>query len=168
MFHGCSYAVMTERDIGQVLEIERAVFKHPWTGDFFRLIIADYKNYVITLRRRGEIIGYGGYHLLKNRTSFLATTRDYQRIIHLINLAVRPDQQRRGFGTFLLETLLRDAAVKRAEYCYLEVRPSNAAAFSFYKALGFAVIGLIDNYYPLEGEDALVLGRELGRIRIQD
>ncbi len=168
MLRACSYAAMTERDIEPVVEIEHAVFKHPWTRDFFRLIIADHNNYVVTLRRRNEIIGYGGYHLLKNKTNFLYTTRDYRRLIHLINIAVRPSSQRKGFGTFLLNTLLRDAAVKHAEYCYLELRPSNSAAYSFYRSFGFSVIGVVDNYYPLEHEDALVLGRELDRAGIHE
>ena len=48
-----------------------------------------------------------------------------------------------------------------AEYCYLEIRPTNERAFSFYRKWGFTVIGIIENYYPLEGENALVMGTEL-------
>ena len=48
-----------------------------------------------------------------------------------------------------------------AKYCYLEVRPSNTRAFRFYQHNGFSVIGVIENYYPQEKENAVVMGMEL-------
>jgi ribosomal-protein-alanine N-acetyltransferase len=161
MHRGFSYAVMTEWDLDTVLQIEQALFPHPWSRDFFKLIITDFNNYVITLRKNQTIIGYGGYHLLKNEKNIITPEKDYRRVIHLINIAVTPPFQRRGFGSFLMRTLLRDARSKRAEYCYLEVRPSNTVAYSFYHTFGFGVIGIIESYYPREQEDALVMGLDL-------
>jgi ribosomal-protein-alanine N-acetyltransferase len=151
---------MREDDIDDVLAIENKVFKHPWSREFFHLIINDTKNYVITLRNEREIIGYGGFHLINKKIGFLCTEKEYNKIIHLINIAITPRKQRRGFGTFLMNTLLGRAYASDAEYCYLEVRPSNEKAFSFYRKCGFSVIGIIDNYYPDEKEHALVMGRE--------
>jgi len=158
---GCSYSIMTEEDIDTVLAIERAVFKHPWTKDFFHLIISDFNNYVITLKNKNALIGYGGYHLLKNKTNFLFSSKEFKQIIHLINIAIYPPHQHQGFGSFLINTLLSHARRRTAEYCYLEVRPSNQKAFLFYKKFGFLIIGMIENYYPHEQEDAFVMGKEL-------
>jgi ribosomal-protein-alanine N-acetyltransferase len=159
----CSYESMREADLDEVLHIERAVFKHPWTRGFFRLIMSDGNNYVITLKRDDSIIGYGGYHFLNQQTDFLLTSKKYDRVIHLINIAIRPDQQSRGFGTFLLSTLFNHARSRNGNYCYLEVRPSNSRAITFYRKSGFSIIGLIEDYYPQESENALVMGQELSR-----
>jgi ribosomal-protein-alanine N-acetyltransferase len=160
----CSYESMREADLDEVLYIERAVFKHPWSKDFFRLIMSDANNYVITLKRDDSIIGYGGYHFLSDRSDFQLTLKKYDRVIHLINIAIRPDQQSRGFGTYLLSTLIDHAKSRNGNYCYLEVRPSNSRAITFYKRSGFSIIGLIEDYYPQESENALVMGKELSRL----
>ena len=152
---------MTERDIDTVLSIEKVAFKHPWSREFFRLIVSDMQNYMLTLRTGEDIIGYGGYHLLRNRTSFLSTRHQYDCMIHLINIAIVPQKQHSGFGTFLMNTLINKARSNNAEYCYLEVRPSNERAFSFYLKRGFSIIGVIENYYPQECENALVMGLKL-------
>ena len=152
---------MTEKDIDAILSIEKAVFEHPWSREFFRLIVSDMYNYMLTLRSGTDIIGYGGYHLLRNRTSFLSKRHQYDSMIHLINIAIVPKRQHSGFGTFLMNTLFNKARTNNAEYCYLEVRPSNEKAFSFYCKRGFSIIGVIENYYPQECEDALVMGMEL-------
>jgi ribosomal-protein-alanine N-acetyltransferase len=153
--------MMKKRDIEPVLTIEKSVFPHPWSRHFFELILSDLNNHVVILRSGRDIIGYGGYHLLRNRTQFLSTNQGRRQTIHLINIAVAPQVQSRGFGTFLLKSLLADARLKDAEYCYLEVRPSNEKAYSFYRKNCFTVIGIIENYYPQEQEDALVMGRIL-------
>ena len=155
---------MVEQDLDEILSIEKEVFPHPWTKDHFRLIIQDTSNYILTLKQGKTIIGYGGYHLLKNKTNFLYTKRIYSRLIHLINIAIRIPYQKHGFGSGLLNLLMSDAKRRNAEYCYLEVRPSNTNAFRFYRHSGFSVIGIIENYYPLEEENAIVMGKELSSL----
>ncbi len=161
MTNQCYCSIMTKKDIESVLAIERSVFKHPWSHEFFRLIIADMNNCVLALKTETGIIGYGAFHLLKNKVNFLGVNVDYNRIIHLINIAIDPYEQHRGFGTYLLNILLGKARACNAEYCYLEVRLSNQRAFTFYRKCGFGVIGIIENYYPQERENAIVMGKEL-------
>jgi len=152
---------MIEMDLDEVIKIESSVFPHPWTKDFFRLLLSDFNNCELTLRSGETIIGYGGYHLLKKDSSFLFPDRRYKKVIHLINIAIKPPEQNRGYGTFLMNTLLSKARAQKGEYCYLEVRPSNEHALTFYNHRGFSIIGLIDNYYPQEKEDAIVMGKTL-------
>jgi len=158
--------MMTEDDLGEVLFIERSVFKRPWTWEFFKLVISDIRNYVVTIRNENDLLGYGGYHLLRDNPGFLRTREHYHTIAHLISIAEAPRFQHRGYGRILMNVLMKDAMLKQAGYCYLEVRPSNTNAFSFYKRQCFSIIGIIDNYYAQEHEDAYVLGREL-RPRIE-
>jgi len=161
MQHTCSFSTMVEGDLDEVLSIEREVFPHPWSKEFFQLIISDRSNWVITLRRDNTIVGYGGYHLLKKGRTFLSTHDRYQQIIHLINIAVSPPFQNQGFGTRLLDLLFNNAKRSCADYCYLEVRPSNTQAIHFYQRRGFSVIGVIEKYYPYENENAVVMGMGL-------
>jgi len=156
---------MTADDIDRVLMIEQALFRHPWSKDFFRLILSDFNNYIITLKKDDNLVGYGGYHLLKGKTDFLPVNKTHNRIIHLINLAVQPGFQGRGFGTCILNTLFSNARSRGAKYCYLEVRPSNQCAFSFYRKSGFSIIGIIENYYPKEKEDAFVMGKDITKVK---
>jgi len=152
---------MSKEDLKDVVLIEKRVFKDPWSYRFFKLLLRDLKNYMVTLKLDSEIIGYGGYHLLKTNSNFLNTPKLYKNIIHLINIAIKPEYQRKGYGTFLLNKLLTSGAKAGAEYCYLEVRPSNIPATSFYKKAGFKIIGVIEDYYTKCREDALVMGKEL-------
>jgi len=157
----CSYTHMLEKDLDQVLAIERAVFRHPWSKDFFRLLIADMNNYMVTLKLGKPVIGYGGYHLLKSKKYFLFPGREYEKLVHLINIAIAPKEQDQGYGSFLLNTLMSHARSVTGEYCYLEVRPSNEKALHFYRKSGFSIIGIIENYYPQERENAFVMGKKL-------
>ncbi|MBN2322487.1 MAG: ribosomal protein S18-alanine N-acetyltransferase [Spirochaetes bacterium] len=156
-----SYARMEEKDLKEVVSIEQGVFRHPWSEEFFRLILKDHNNWVVTLRKKTTLLGYGGYHLLKKQPSFLPVTASLDGIIHLINIAISPSFQHKGLGTLLIEHLFNNAKRRNAGYCYLEVRPSNAKAIRFYQRSGFFVIGLIENYYAQEKEDAIVMGKRL-------
>ena len=155
-----SHSRMEEKDLEEVVAIERGVFRRPWSKEFFRLILQDRTNRMVTLRDEKTLVGYGGYHLLNKKPSFLPAAAP-RRIIHLINIAIEPSYQHRGFGTYLIDILFNDAKRCDAGYCYLEVRPSNMPAFSFYTHSGFSVIGLIENYYAQDTEDALVMGKTL-------
>jgi hypothetical protein len=75
--------MMKKRDIEPVLTIEKSVFPHPWSRHFFELILSDLNNHVVILRSGRDIIGYGGYHLLRNRTQFLSTNQGRRQTIHL-------------------------------------------------------------------------------------
>ncbi len=157
----CSPSIMVEKDLDEVIKIEKNVFNRPWTKNFFRLIISDMNNYVLSLKKGNILIGYGGYHSLNKDANFLFKNNEYTRIIHLINIAIGPGFQHKGYGTFLMNRLLNSARAEERDYCYLEVRGSNSRALLFYKKFGFSIIGIIENYYPQEKENALVLGKNL-------
>jgi ribosomal-protein-alanine N-acetyltransferase len=164
MVTNCTHSLMAEKDLDEVLSIEREAFPHPWTKDFFRLIMQDTSNYFVTLKQGKNLIGYGGYHLLMNGSNFLDTNKLYTSLIHLINIAIHAHYRNQGLGRHLLNLLISNAKTRNAEYCYLEMRPSNNRAFRFYKSFGFSVIGVIENYYPIEEENAIVMGKELSSL----
>ncbi len=75
------------------------------------------------------------------------------------SLAVVPGARRGGVGRALLAALLAEPALR---VVHLEVRAGNRAARALYARAGFAEVGRRPGYYP-DGEDALLLCRELGR-----
>jgi ribosomal-protein-alanine N-acetyltransferase len=75
-----------------------------------------------------------------------------------MNIAVSPDQRRRGVASGLLAELYGRAGGDRARYT-LEVRRSNLQAINLYEREGFRAAGLRRRYYQDNGEDALVMWR---------
>ena len=84
----------------------------------------------------------------------------------ILNLGVVPAWRRRGVGRSLMAVALDEAGQAGAKQAFLEVRESNAAARAFYSALGFTATGRRRGYYPEPPEDALVLSRSLGEMRL--
>ncbi|KAI3428031.1 hypothetical protein D9Q98_006417 [Chlorella vulgaris] len=75
--------------------------------------------------------------------------------IHLMNVAVHPEHQRKGHARALL-TALFDQHRGDAESVLLEVRASNESALRLYCSLGFERVGLRRRYYA-DGEDAVLM-----------
>jgi [ribosomal protein S18]-alanine N-acetyltransferase len=142
-------AVMTVGDLDEVLEIERAVYTHPWTrGNFIDSLNAGY--HCRTYRSGGRLVGY-----------FIMIVAVGEA--HLLNLSVAAASQRQGVGSALLKAVLRLARERKAQHLFLEVRPSNVAALGLYAGFSFRRIAERRGYYPAqEGrEDALVLTLDL-------
>ncbi len=66
---------------------------------------------------------------------------------HLVLLAVRPARQRSGIARRLIQWLLESAVVAGMASIHVELRASNAAAFAFYRAMGFAPTVRLAGYY---------------------
>jgi [ribosomal protein S18]-alanine N-acetyltransferase len=66
---------------------------------------------------------------------------------HLVLLAVRPAQRRRGIGRGLMEWLIESARAAGMASVHLELRAGNEAARGFYRALGFSETLLVPGYY---------------------
>lgn len=142
-------APMREQDLAEVMAIESALYTHPWTrGNFADSLRAGYE--CRSYRVQGELIGY---------FVLLAAAGE----AHLLNLSIAETQQRRGYGTALLNEATALARKLGAKDLFLEVRPSNRAAQELYYRYGFRKIAVRRDYYPAHSgrEDALVLSLAL-------
>jgi ribosomal-protein-alanine N-acetyltransferase len=74
--------------------------------------------------------------------------------LHVLNVATRPDQRRRGIGRALMDEVVRYARAARLRHVLLEVRRSNRAAIALYRDVGFFAMGVRARYYP-DDEDAV-------------
>ena len=81
--------------------------------------------------------------------------------VHINNIAVHPDFRRKGIARYVLREILAKVEKEGARFITLEVRPSNKAALSLYRKLGFNPLGLRRDYYLKPKEDALILGKSL-------
>ena len=133
-------------DVTRIAELERGCFGDPWSRESFRQLLATPTVYFRCAR---EDVGAPalGYVV----AWFVADEGE------IANLAVDPEQRRRGIGTALLDAALTEAGRRGAAAVYLEVRESNAAARRVYASRGFVEVGRRTRYYRKPVEDAVVL-----------
>ena len=147
---------MAESDIDRVYDIERAVNSFPWS---LKQLLSSYHSSDQCTVAWGDntVIGY---------TIFSAVLDEAT----LLNIAVSPDYQGKGYGGKLLWHGLSVLNQHGIVTCYLEVRVSNTNALSLYRSAGFTQVGVREGYYPaINGrEDALVMSRQLPATNIGD
>jgi ribosomal-protein-alanine N-acetyltransferase len=83
-------------------------------------------------------------------------SRQIDRELEILDVAVDSRRRRKGFATLLLESLLQLAKQRGAQEFFLEVRESNAPALALYRKFGFVVAGRRPNYYRHPDEAALL------------
>ena len=135
---------MTNADVDAVVAIERRVFPDPWPASFFLSELRQPEMFARVAEREGRLAGY-------------SLTWLGPEFGHLGNIAVAPEQRRRGVAGVLLDELLARAVATNVQSLALEVRVSNAAAQELYRNRGFRVAGLRRRYYRDDAEDALVM-----------
>lgn len=139
------YVPMTIAHLQHVIEIENRVYRHPWTlGNFRDSIQAGHRCLLLTYSE--VIVGYAVVMIAADE-------------VHLLNLTVAPEWQRKGHGRAMLLHLTSIGITEFARIFLLEVRPSNLTAQALYHSVGFKTIGVRRNYYPAQGgrEDAIVM-----------
>lgn len=137
-----------ESDIDDLLRIEKACFKDPWSKTMFlsELRSRDYIDYfVITVNEK--IIAFLG-------SSSIAGDGEIR------NFAVDINYRRKKVASFLLDNYIKFSKDLFVKNIYLEVRLSNNGAIELYKKFGFEIIGKRKNYYS-DNEDAHIMCLEL-------
>ncbi|HTL04909.1 MAG TPA: ribosomal protein S18-alanine N-acetyltransferase [Gemmatimonadales bacterium] len=131
-------------DVAELAELEQACFSDPWTASGILETIQYETARTFVAQDSDRIIGY-------------VMARISGEEGEILDLAVRPEERRRGIASRLLvavrETLQRDGVRE----IYLEVRESNRAAIELYRGQGFRPVGMRPSYYRNPPEDALVL-----------
>ena len=140
---------MIESDIGEILVIEQSAYTHPWSDVIFQDCLRVGYCCWVMLSDPG-IIAYGVMSVGVGEC-------------HILNLCVKPEEQNKGYGAFMLDHLLGVARKHHADMAFLEVRPSNRNAVKLYHRAGFDEVGVRRNYYPhfIGREDAMIMARSL-------
>jgi ribosomal-protein-alanine N-acetyltransferase len=139
----------TAGDIPSMIEVARsAAGSAIWTAEAYDRRMRDENGISLVGEVAGEIAG-------------LVVVKIIGEECEIENLAVRPEQQRQGYGQKLLTAVLDNAGRKGCRSAWLEVRESNTGARAFYDVAGFQKTGRRRGYYDDPKEDALLLTKTL-------
>jgi ribosomal-protein-alanine acetyltransferase len=133
---------LTAEYLSAVMRIERAVFRDAWTSTAFLEVLA-FSDKCWAAFAGNELAGY-------------LVTQWVLDEVHILNVAVAPNTQRRGVARQLMNMLLSLSRRRGMRDLFLEVRVSNLAAVSLYEGLGFHELAVRPRYYS-DGEDARVM-----------
>lgn len=131
-----------------LLDIEMKSYPEPWTRGMFLDELKASRSYFFVMLHKGKVIGYGGFWLVLDEA-------------HITSVTIRTEYRGMGLGRKLLHFLLDKARKLGAHTALLEVRRTNTVARTLYASCGFRSIGVRKGYYPKNGEDAIVMLKEL-------
>lgn len=139
----CIIRRMEERDLNQVVEIEKASFSKPWNYNDFANSLHEPNLYLVA-EVQGEIAGYCGLWSVVGEGQ-------------INNVAVAKKYRNQGIAYTMLKYLIELGREKGLEEFTLEVRKSNLPAIHVYHKLGFIDEGYRKDYYEEPTEDALIM-----------
>jgi ribosomal-protein-alanine N-acetyltransferase len=169
---------MRPEDIPQVLDIERQSFPTMWPQTVYeRELRNELGRYLVAYQpsdeddppEEGEMPQPGRVRGLVRRFLGGSPLPASDRILgivgvwcmmgeaHIVTIAVRPEQRRRGIGEVLLIAALEAALESGQEEATLEYRISNKAARALYEKYGFEQVGVRARYYSDNQEDAVLM-----------
>ena len=136
---------LKRRDLRHLLRIESKVFPEPWSAAVFNSELALRKGRLYRAAWDGEeMAGYIGFMIVDDEA-------------HMTTLATAPAFQRSGVATTLIVDGIRTLLAGGVKHLSLEVAANNEPAQALYRRFGFAPVAVRKNYYPVTGQDALVM-----------
>lgn len=132
----------TTEDLPFLERVEVECFSDPWNINMLKdEVEANNTTYSLFLLN-DEPIGYYSYlHIFDEA--------------HIMNVAVLPQYQGKGYGSVMMDFLLKESLEQGLPNVTLEVRKSNERAIRLYEKKGFLLVGVRPRYY-MNGEDALI------------
>ena len=140
----CIIRTLTEKDLLWLLPMDEASFPEPWSFTTWEDELAGRLSHYIAVEQEGTPVAYGGFWLVAGEAQ-------------VMRLAVTPEK----LGLSLVSAMLEEARRLEATEMTLEVRAGNIPALSTYRHLGFAPCGRRPHYYEDNGEDAILMRRDL-------
>ncbi len=140
---------MRAEDIDAVDELEQKIFKNPWSKkEMLKILNEDNLGFSVVAEFIEEIIGYAFSWIVIDG-------------IHIGNIAVKEGFRRLKIGTRLMDYIVNEASNMGGKLFFLEVRKSNESAINLYKKFGFVPLSIKKRYYSDNGEDAVVMIKEV-------
>ena len=145
---GMEFARLDRNDLAALAALEKECFATPWTEEQFLLGLEQGVFKVFGLKDDGVLAAYCSFYHVADG-------------MEILNIAVRPELRRVGLGRRLLGLVLGICARMGIVEAHLEVRVGNTAARRLYEGFGFTACGVRKEYYPDNGEDAVVMRLDL-------
>ena len=130
-------------DLERIAELEGKCFSMPWTREQLDAQLGE-GHVFLAVCENGEIIGYVGMMYVLDEG-------------YISNVAVVPEQRRRGAAAALLSELEKRARALGLAFLTLEVRQGNAPARALYEKAGYEIEERRKNYYEHPREDAVLM-----------
>ncbi|MGI6664657.1 MAG: ribosomal protein S18-alanine N-acetyltransferase [Christensenellaceae bacterium] len=142
-------------DLPEILALEESSFPVPWSIEilYHDICLAGYDYYLI--KEAGVAVGYAGMDIIVDEA-------------HIRKICVREDMRKKGYGSILLQRLMKEAYQKGAIGMTLEVRVSNAPAIAFYEKYGFQIEGIRKKYYADKEDANIMWNRNLAEMTYDD
>lgn len=136
---------LKRRDLRHVLRIEAKVFPEPWSVAVFNSELALRKGRLYRAVWDGDVLaGYIGFMMVDDEA-------------HMTTIATAPGYQRTGVATTMIVDGIHTLRAGATKHISLEVAANNDPAQALYRRFGFAPVAVRKNYYPVTGQDALVM-----------
>jgi len=126
---GVSIRDMQPADLPDVAKLDAAAFRPLWQNPLDALERALPQATSATVMEDSQ--GLVGYQI--------STANPFGA--HLARLAVRPDAQRRGFGSLIVSDLIRSLNQKRIDRLTVNTQSDNLASLALYEKMGFIMTG---------------------------
>ncbi|MGN0356084.1 MAG: ribosomal protein S18-alanine N-acetyltransferase [Muricoprocola sp.] len=135
---------MTEKDLDQVVQIEKEIFSQPWSKEGFLSSLKEKSTLYLCTEIDGKIAGYCGLLQVLDEAD-------------ITNVAVSFAFRRQGIARQMLQELLSRGMNRGIKNFTLEVRESNLPAQKLYEQLGFENCGIRKNFYDFPRENAVIM-----------
>ena len=139
--------LFTTEDFAAVLFLEKEIFPDAWTEEMLRKETEKSAFCAVVAEEDEKIVGY-----LYGTVVF----EDGE----IEKIAVAPAYRGKGYAKALAAAFEEEILRRDGGRIFLQVRPSNLAALSLYKALGFEQTRVCKHYYA-DGEDGLEMLKNL-------
>jgi [ribosomal protein S18]-alanine N-acetyltransferase len=142
----------TEKDLDEILDIEKQSFAAPWSRELFQdtLSFPLAFNFIARKKVDNRLVGYANFYLIKDE-------------VQVLNIAIAPESRKKGYATEILNQAIAFLVNRGGADFFLEVREGNAEAIKLYDRLGFKKIGRRRRYYSETNEDAIVMRLKVNR-----
>ena len=136
---------LRRRDLRHLLPIEMAVFPEPWSAAVFNSELALRHGRLYRAAWDGDhMAGYIGFLIVDEEA-------------HITTIATAPAYHRRGVASTLIIDGFGTLLLSGVKHVSLEVAANNEPAQALYRRFGFAPVSVRKNYYPVTGQDAIVM-----------
>src|SRR4051812_41909931 len=120
---------MRPEDLDEVMVIERAAFRHPWSPELFRRELDhDWSTILVAVEPLSNAPGRAAERIIGFLIHWLVHDE-----VHVLNVAVEPEHRRKGVARMLMAETEKRALQAGAALMTLEVRRSNTAALDLYR-----------------------------------
>lgn len=142
---------MERNDIDAIVEGEKKIFGDTLGYDYLlsELEINPFSQYLV-LEIGGQVKGYIGLWIADN--------------MQILNFYVDKEYQNMGYGSMMMDFVIKVCEKSKVTSLTLEVRESNEKAIRLYKKFGLKEVAIRKNYYN-NGENAILMERKFEVIK---